>query len=123
LLIIPGAYLSLVISLFYPLIVIEKFNNSLVGFKHFCQFIWGNWWRCVVVVFIPMILCWLVAYAVYLGIIHLGIGAHFGMLENGLQTFFSAIYLPIAAGIFIIQLNDLRLRRQQKLAGAPPTTS
>lgn len=114
--VIPTIYLSLVIALFYPTMVLENFANPLKVFWEFCQLIWGNWWRSMIVNIVPSVvlsgvIVLLNYFAGYLGMKH-------GLMYVGtvIQACCSAFFLFISAGIFITQINDLKVRRQEKIA-------
>lgn len=136
LLVIPG--LILMISLmFYSALIIVDDEGMISSLKKSHNLVWGNWWRTATVFLVP---------AVFFMVIYAGFAFAFGLTgwAGGLQgmdgdiatnmqsymiyivafsTVTSAIGVPLFYSILLVQLHDLKLRKQgldleQRISGS-----
>lgn len=116
LLVLPGIYLITVITLYYPLIIIDNLN-PIDGYKKALLLIWNNWWRTSFVLAVPLLFSFLLmigatVLAARMEVIF-GIDPvimHF--VYTFIQIIATLLFLPISATVTLLQINDLKLRRQ-----------
>lgn len=114
---IPGLILGLSMCLYMPLMVLQNTGAfRSLGESH--RLIWGNWWRTATILTVPFILMSLLAICVY-GI--WGIAMTFdkafvtGQIPMGLQlanAAVSSLSTPLLVSVLIVQMHDLKLRRE-----------
>lgn len=117
LLIIPGIILSLSLSFAFIAIVLDG-ESALGALKRSHRLVWGNWWRTMAVVSVPVV----IVMILYLG---LGIilGASLAMSDgrpsrdvlitaNLIEAAISGITAPLIYSIMIAQYHDLKLRKE-----------
>jgi hypothetical protein len=117
LLIIPGIILSLSLSLGFFAIVLDG-ESALVALKRSHLLVWGNWWRTLAVVSVPMVIVM---------ILYLGLGIAFGatlamsggrpssdvmITANLIEAAIGGITAPLIYSIMIAQYHDLKLRKE-----------
>jgi len=117
LLIIPGIILSLSLSFGFFAIVLEG-ESALGGLKRSHRLVWGNWWRTLTVVSVPVVIVM---------ILYLGLGIAFGatlvmsdgkpssdvlITANLIEAAIGGITAPLIYSIMIAQYHDLKLRKE-----------
>lgn len=117
LLIIPGIFLSLSLYLFMPAIVLDGLN-PVQALKRSHNLVWGNWWRTLTVITVPVF----VIIIMYMGLgfvsgFLVAIGYNlpidtFQIVIHLFQAAVNALFLPLLYAILIVQYHDLKLRRE-----------
>lgn len=112
---LPGIYLIVVITLYYPLIVIDDLG-PIAGAKEALHLIWGNWWRTALVFLVPLLISMGLMFVGAIIAILLGAIFHFpapimNLLYTYLQLFVGVVYLPVSAAIISVQIYNLKLRK------------
>ena len=117
LLIIPGIILSLSLSFGFIAIVLDG-ESALGALKRSHRLVWGNWWRTLTVVSVPVVI---------LMILYLGLGIVFGVTvvmsdgrpsgdamitANLVEAAIGGITAPLIYSIMIAQYHDLKLRKE-----------
>ena len=117
LLIIPGIILSLSLSFGFFAIVLDG-ESALGGLKRSHRLVWGNWWRTLAVVSVPVVIVM---------ILYLGLGIAFGatlvmsdgrpssdvlITANLSEAAIGGITAPLIYSIMIAQYHDLKLRKE-----------
>jgi hypothetical protein len=117
LLIIPGIILSLSLSFGFFAIVLDG-ESALGGLKRSHRLVWGNWWRTLAVVSVPVVIVM---------ILYLGLGIAFGatlvmsdgrpssdvlITANLIEAAIGGITAPLIYSIMIAQYHDLKLRKE-----------
>jgi hypothetical protein len=117
LLIIPGIILSLSLSFAVFAIVLDS-ESALGGLKRSHRLVWGNWWRTLAVVSVPVVIVM---------ILYLGLGIAFGatllmsdgrpasdllITANLIEAAIAGITAPLIYSIMIAQYHDLKLRKE-----------
>jgi hypothetical protein len=117
LLIIPGIILSLSLSFGFFAIVLDG-ESALAGLKRSHRLVWGNWWRTLAVVSVPVVIVM---------ILYLGLGIAFGatlimsdgrpasdvlITANLVEAAIAGITAPLIYSIMIAQYHDLKLRKE-----------
>jgi hypothetical protein len=117
LLIIPGIILSLSLSFGFFAIVLDG-ESALGGLKRSHRLVWGNWWRTLAVVTVPVVIVM---------ILYLGLGIAFGatlvmsdgrpasdvlITANLIEAAIGGITVPLLYSIMIAQYHDLKLRKE-----------
>jgi hypothetical protein len=117
LLIIPGIILSLSLSFAFIAIVLDG-ETALASLKRSHRLVWGNWWRTLAVVSVPVVIVM---------ILYLGLGIAFGatlvmsdgkpasdvlITANLIEAAIGGITAPLIYAIMIAQYHDLKLRKE-----------
>jgi hypothetical protein len=117
LLVIPGIILSLSLSFGFFAIVLDG-ESALASLKRSHRLVWGNWWRTLTVVSVPVVIVM---------ILYLGLGIAFGatlvmsegkpasdvlITANLIETAIGGITAPLIYSIMIAQYHDLKLRKE-----------
>jgi len=117
LLIIPGIILSLSLSFGFFAIVLDG-ESALGALKRSHRLVWGNWWRTLAVVSVPVVIVM---------ILYLGLGIAFGasivmsdgrpasdvlITANLIEVAIGGITAPLIYSIMIAQYHDLKLRKE-----------
>jgi hypothetical protein len=117
LLVIPGIILSLSLSFGFFAIVLDG-ESALGALKHSHRLVWGNWWRTLAVVSVPVVIVM---------ILYLGLGIVFGatlvmsagkpssdvlITANLVEAAIGGITAPLIYSIMIAQYHDLKLRKE-----------
>lgn len=117
LLIVPGIILSLSLSFGFFAIVLDG-ESALGGLKRSHRLVWGNWWRTLAVVSVPVVIVM---------ILYLGLGIAFGatlvmsdgrpasdvlITANLIEAAIGGITAPLIYSIMIVQYHDLKLRKE-----------
>lgn len=117
LLIIPGIILSLSLSFGFFAIVLDS-ESALGGLKRSHRLVWGNWWRTLAVVSVPVVIVM---------ILYLGLGIAFGatlvmsdgkpasdvlITANLIEAAIGGVTVPLLYSIMIAQYHDLKLRKE-----------
>ena len=117
LLIIPGVILSLSLSFAFIAIVLDG-ESALAALKRSHRLVWGNWWRTLAVVSVPVVIVM---------ILYVGLGIAFGatlvmsdgkpasdvlMTANLTEAAIGGITAPLIYSIMIAQYHDLKLRKE-----------
>jgi len=117
LLIVPGIILSLSLSFGFFAIVLDG-ESALGALKRSYRLVWGNWWRTLAVVSVPVVIVM---------ILFLGLGIAFGatlvmsdgrpssdvlITANLIQAAIGGITSPLIYSIMIAQYHDLKLRKE-----------
>lgn len=122
LLIIPGIYLTLSLSLSYYLVIVDDLK-AVQSLKTSHKLIKGHWWRTLAVVSVPIFI--MIALYVLAGIL---IGVYMGVsgamnspeafdpmvnhIANMISSIVSAVFTPLLLSIALVILHDLKLRSQ-----------
>jgi len=114
LLIVPGIILSLSLFFYNALIIIDN-EGVISSLTTSHRLVWGNWWRTAAVFLIPGVI--IMAVFIVLGFIFAIV---LGFLGETLSTvgleltsmIFNALLTPLFIAIVLVQLNDLKLRKQ-----------
>jgi hypothetical protein len=117
LLIIPGIILSLSLSFGFFAIVLDG-ESALGGLKRSHRLVWGNWWRTLAVVSVPVV----IVMILYLGL-GIALGATIVMSDgrpssdvfitaNLIEAAIGGITAPLIYSIMIAQYHDLKLRKE-----------
>jgi len=124
-LLIPGVIFGLTLYFYLPLMLIDGEGVfSALGTSH--RLVWGHWWRTAAVMAVPMFLI-----AVFFSIVVLmaglaaGISAAAGaqaggdaatssvdLLTNVIIVMLSAFMVPLFPALLLVQVHDLKLRRE-----------
>ncbi len=117
LLVIPGIILSLSLSFGFFAVVLDG-DSALSGLKRSHRLVWGNWWRTLAVVSVPVVIVM---------ILYLGLGIAFGaslvisdgkpssdlmITANLIEAAIGGITAPLIYSIMIAQYHDLKLRKE-----------
>ena len=117
LLVIPGIILSLSLSFGFFAIVLDG-ESALAALKRSHRLVWGNWWRTLAVVSVPVVIVM---------ILYLGLGIVFGatlvmsdgkpssdvlITANLIEAAIGGITAPLIYSIMIAQYHDLKLRKE-----------
>ena len=117
LLIIPGVILSLSLSFAFIAVVLDG-ESALAALKRSHRLVWGNWWRTLAVVSVPVVIVM---------ILYLGLGIAFGatlfmsdgkpasdvfITANLTEAAIGGITAPLIYSIMIAQYHDLKLRKE-----------
>lgn len=117
LLIVPGIILSLSLSFGFFAIVLDD-DSALQGLKHSHRLVWGNWWRTLTVVSVPVVLVMIL----YIGLITVfgvsvfmsdGQASSDALITVGLvEAAIGGVTAPLIYSIMIAQYHDLKLRKE-----------
>lgn len=117
LLVVPGIILSLSLSFAFIAIVLDD-ESALAALKRSHRLVWGNWWRTLAVVSVPVVIVM---------ILYLGLGIAFGatlimsdgkpesdvlITANLIEAAIGGITAPLIYSIMIAQYHDLKLRKE-----------
>jgi len=117
LLVIPGIILSLSLSFGFFAIVLDK-DSALASLKRSHRLVWGNWWRTLTVVSVPVVIVM---------ILYIGLMIVFGVtlvMSDGkassdalitvalVEAAIGGITAPLIYSIMIVQYHDLKLRKE-----------
>jgi hypothetical protein len=117
LLIIHGVILSLSLSFAFIAVVLDG-ESALAALKRSHRLVWGNWWRTLAVVSVPVVIVM---------ILYLGLGIAFGatlfmsdgkpasdvlITANLTEAAIGGITAPLIYSIMIAQYHDLKLRKE-----------
>ena len=117
LLVVPGIILSLSLSFAFIAIVLDD-ESALAALKRSHRLVWGNWWRTLAVVSVPVVIVM---------ILYLGLGIAFGVTLvksegkpaidmlitlNLTEAAIGGITAPLIYSIMIVQYHDLKLRKE-----------
>ena len=117
LLVVPGIILSLSLSFGFFAIVLDD-ESALGALKRSHRLVWGNWWRTLAVVSVPVVIVM---------ILYLGLGIAFGatlvmsdgrpssdllITANLIEAAIGGITAPLIYSIMIAQYHDLKLRKE-----------
>jgi hypothetical protein len=125
-LIIPGLLFGLSLYFYMPLIVVDN-EGFLSALKISHRLVWRNWWRTATVFVVPMFI--LMAFYGILGLVGALVGVGTAIRGGGeaelqstletvslFTTFFAVIFGaaigPLFASLMLVQLHDLKLRRE-----------
>ncbi len=123
LLIIPGVILMLSMFFYQPLVVCDNLG-PIAALKTSHNLVWGNWWRTATVFLVPFfILMALWFLAVMVAGIVIGANGEFdagpgaamstaNKVTYGTMMLFYIIIYPYMSAMMLVQLNDLKLRKQ-----------
>lgn len=117
LLIIPGIILSLSLSFGFFAIVLDG-ERALAALKRSHRLVWGNWWRTLTVVSVPVV----IVMILYIGLFTF-LGVSIVMSEgqassdvlitvNLVEAAIGGITAPLIYSIMIAQYHDLKLRKE-----------
>jgi len=117
LLIVPGIILSLSLSFGFFAIVLDG-ESALGALKRSHRLVWGNWWRTLAVVSVPVV----IVMILYLGLA-IAFGATLVMSDgrpsndamitaNLIEAAIGGITAPLIYSIMIAQYHDLKLRKE-----------
>jgi len=120
LLIIPGIILSLSLSFGFFAIVLDG-ESALGALKRSHRLVWGNWWRTLAVVSVPVVIV-MILYLLYLALA-IAFGASIVMSDgrpasdvlitaNLIEVAIGGITAPLIYSIMIAQYHDLKLRKE-----------
>jgi hypothetical protein len=132
LLVIPGVILMVSLVLYMPAFTMD--NAGIIGsLKKSHNLVWGNWWRTLLILSVPMIIMLVILGGVGL-VIGFFIGFGMAQTEGGLlqyqiimevaQYAVNTVLAPLFPALMIILYNDLKLRKEgadldAKIAGTP----
>ncbi|MGQ0578164.1 MAG: hypothetical protein ACT4PQ_04545 [Betaproteobacteria bacterium] len=117
LLIIPGIILSLSLSFAFLAIILDR-EPALGALKRSHRLVWGNWWRTLAVVSVPVVIVM---------ILYIGLAIAFGativlsdsrpasdvlLTANLIEVAIGGITAPLIYSIMIAQYHDLKLRKE-----------
>ena len=117
LLVIPGIILSLSLSFGFFAIVLDG-ESALASLKRSHRLVWGNWWRTLTVVSVPVVIVM---------ILYIGLMIVFGVTlvmsdgkpssdvlitANLIEAAIGGITAPLIYSIMIVQYHDLKLRKE-----------
>lgn len=122
LLVIPGIYLSVSLSLFTLCIIFEN-DGIIESLRHSFRLIWGNWWRTAVIGTVVLIVYYVLSIAIEIPFFVLEsvlftseVGEEAGIGETLLSmvgSFLSAIVtFPLMMAAVIALFHDLKLRKE-----------
>ena len=117
LLVIPGIILMLSLSFGFFAIVLDK-DSALAGLKHSHRLVWGNWWRTLTVVSVPVV----IVMVLYIGLVTVfgvsvfmsdGQASSDALITVSLvEAAIGGITAPLMYSIMIVQYHDLKLRKE-----------
>jgi hypothetical protein len=117
LLVIPGIILSLSLSFGFFAIVLDD-DSALQGLNHSHRLVWGNWWRTLTVVSVPVV----IVMILYIGLITVfgvsvfmsdGQASSDALITVALvEAAIGGITAPLMYSIMIAQYHDLKLRKE-----------
>lgn len=112
---IPGIYFLVIITLYYPLIVIDDLG-PIRGFKQALHLVLGDWWRSALVMVVPVLLSFLIMFGV--GIVLFLCLIVFRPSAPVMEIFFiymqialAVLFLPMSAVVNSVQIYNLKLRK------------
>lgn len=122
LLIIPGIYLSVSLSMFTLCILLEG-DGVIESLRHSFRLIWGNWWRTAIIGTVVLIVYYVLSIAIELPFILFDAavfsseeGQQPGVLQSVLSmlgSFLSAIVtFPLMMAAVVALFHDLKLRKE-----------
>ncbi len=123
LLLVPGVYLMVVITLYYPLIVIDDLG-PLKGFEYAVNLVRGNWWRSALVMVVPPLLSSLLVLVcnniifLIVHLLHLPVAKTI-IANICVQLFLGTLFLPMSAAVNLMQIHNLKLRKSA-VSSEPP---
>ena len=117
LLVIPGIILSLSLSFGFFAIVLDK-DSALASLKRSHRLVWGNWWRTLTVVSVPVV----IVMILYIGLM-IAFGVSLVMSDGNassdalitvslVEAAIGGITAPLIYSIMIVQYHDLKLRKE-----------
>lgn len=114
-LVIPGIFLTVTLSFYYPMIVTED-KNAWEAFKACFQLIKGHWWRTAAVIIIPSIMVSIITAIIEFSLVKFYVALHpdsgiIALYPHLVRWILGAIYFPFIATLILIQLNDLKIRK------------
>jgi hypothetical protein len=117
LLVIPGIILMLSLSFGFFAIVLDD-DSALAGLKHSHRLVWGNWWRTLTVVSVPVV----IVMVLYIGLVTVfgvsvfmsgGQASSDALITVSLvEAAIGGITAPLMYSIMIAQYHDLKLRKE-----------
>ena len=122
LLVIPGIYLSVSLSMFTLCILLEE-DGVIESLRHSFRLIWGNWWRTAIIGTVVLIVYYVLSLAIEIPFFilesvlfspELGEEAGLGQtLLSMVGSFLSAIVtFPLMMAAVIALFHDLKLRKE-----------
>ena len=117
LLILPGIYICVALSLYYYVIVIENLG-PIEGLKRSFRLIKGHWWRTFLILFIPTMIFMLVFTVVgFVAVISAFVltgfseeGLMFEIIMDIFNNLTQAVAVPFFISLMLVFYNDLKLR-------------
>lgn len=122
LLIVPGIFLSVSLSMFTLCILLEG-DGVIESLRHSFRLVWGNWWRAAIVGTVVLIIYYVISLAIEIPFLVLNsilfdteFGQQAGLAESLLSmvgSFLSAIVtFPLMIAAVIALFHDLKLRKE-----------
>jgi hypothetical protein len=113
--VIPGIYLIAVITIYYPIIIIDN-TGPIEGFKYAVRLIHHNWWRTAIVLIIPVAISFLLMIATSILIFLIIVifrpsAAVMDILYVYVQVILGTLFLPMTAAVNSVQIYNLKLRQ------------
>ena len=119
LLIIPGMILMMSL-LFYSMLIVVDDSSIFASLKSSHRLVWGNWWRTTTVLMVPAILMMVIYFAI--GLVAgetAGVAGEVGQAATGMPVTITAVSVvvgtiggPLFYAIMLVQMHDLKLRKQ-----------
>lgn len=117
LLVIPGIILMLSLSFGFFAVVLDD-DSALAGLKHSHRLVWGNWWRTLTVVSVPVV----IVMILYIGLVTVfgisvvmsdGAASSDALITISLiEAAIGGVTAPLMYSIMIAQYHDLKLRKE-----------
>lgn len=107
--IIPGLFLSVLLILYLPLIVINE-EKAWDGIKKSAKLVWGHWWFTFVLFLVPGIIVTVIST-----IVLLFFNAQNMVAQLVVNIIVSSIFLPFFVALLLVQCNNLALRMGKPL--------
>ena len=118
LLVFPGLFMSILLSMYLPLIIFEN-EGPFHAYKHSCKLVWNDWWRTAVTLAIPSVIFWTITNIIEGRASFEVVAKH--AHSNFMWVFYHLIFTILYAGfllwagaILLLLLNDLKLRKGEK---------
>lgn len=116
--VLPGIYLTVVLSLYYPLIIIDDLG-PFAAIKRCLQLISGKWWHTACVVLVPTSLFLLIAALIEHFTVGIGNAAftqpsptETWIIHHIAKMVLATVYFPYYAAIVVVQLHNLKVQEQ-----------
>jgi len=119
LLVIPGIILMMSLF-FYSMLIVVDDSGMVASLKTSHRLVWGNWWRTTTVLMVPAILMMVIYFAIgFVAGITAGVTGGIGDAATSMPIMIAAFGVvvgtiggPLFYAIMLVQLHDLKLRKQ-----------
>lgn len=122
LLIVPGIIISLSL-IYYSFLIVLKDEGVIASLKHSHRLVWGNWWRILVIISVPVIIAMILFSVAFFAEISLlsvaDITTDSPLFETTFTFYYSLIMIvlnglltPLYISVLVVSFNDILLQKE-----------